>query len=66
MATTYGVYTDVGSVDTEVITESIPDNLRDDEMGARLASLLIRATSTSALPAGSTWVVQASALQRMN
>lgn len=63
-STTYGVYTNAESVDTEVITEAIDDDLRDDEKGARIAALFERAFNTSALTSGSTWVVQASALKR--
>ena len=62
--TEYGVYTNVGGTDTEVLTETIDDGLRDDEKGMRIAKLFDRAIDTTALPAGSTWVVQASALQR--
>lgn len=60
--TAYGVYTNTGGTDTEVLTETIDDGLRDDEKVMRIAQLFDRAALT--LPAGSTWVVQATALQR--
>jgi hypothetical protein len=63
-STTYGIYTNAESVDTEVLTEAIDDDLRGDEKGARIAALFERAFNTNSLPDGSTWVVQASALQR--
>ena len=55
--TAYGVYTNVGGTDTEVTTEDIEDGLRDDELRMRLGQLFDRVAA--ALPAGSTWVIQA-------
>lgn len=63
-STTYGVYTNNGSVDTEVLTEEIEDNLRADEKASRIMQLLNRVINSHSCPEGSTWVVQSTNLQR--
>ena len=59
----YGVYQNNGSTDgTVVVTENINDSLRDDEFGARIAQLLIRATDGTARIASRNWVVKPTAV----